>query len=187
MKGIDRAAAAFTATLFAVALAATGAHAQKPPGPNPCAEDPHFREFDFWLGTWKVTSRATGTLAGENVIRAIESGCAVEERWTGKGGSTGTSLNYYNPLTGRWRQVWVAAGAYSLDISGGLNDEGQMVLEGTIHYYRRGTSLPFRGTWTPNADGSVRQHFEQIDPQSGEWADWFDGLYERIGGKEGSD
>jgi hypothetical protein len=39
--------------------------------------------------------------------------------------------------------------------------------------------LCFRGRWTPNADGSVRQFFEQKDLESGEWTVWFDGLYVR--------
>jgi hypothetical protein len=36
-----------------------------------------------------------------------------------------------------------------------------------------------KGIWTPNADGSVRQFFEQQAPDSQEWTVWFDGLYVR--------
>jgi hypothetical protein len=54
-----------------------------------------------------------------------------------------------------------------------------MILNGKINYYKTGKSQPFRGTWTPNADASVRQLFEQQDPESGEWSVWFDGLYIR--------
>ena len=153
--------------------------AQQPPPPSPCARDPHFRDFDFWLGEWQVTNRANGNLAGTNIITSIEGACALEERWTSSGGSTGTSINYYNPVRGQWRQIWVTGGAYAIDIVGGLNDPGAMVLEGTISYYRSGKSNRFRGTWTPNPDGSVRQHFQQADAESGEWSDWFDGLYEK--------
>jgi len=35
----------------------------------------------------------------------------------------------------------------------------------------------FRGTWTANADGSMRQFFEQRNPETHEWSVWFDGLY----------
>ena len=48
-----------------------------------------------------------------------------------------------------------------------------------IVYYNTGKSQAFRGTWTPNADGSVRQFFEQQTPDSQEWTVWFDGLYVR--------
>lgn len=168
------------ACLAVAGLMSASALAQQPAGPNPCASDPHFRDFDFWLGEWQVTNRANGSLAGTNTIISIEAACALEERWSGRGGSTGMSVNYYNPVSGQWRQVWVTGGAYAIDIVGGLDAEGSMVLEGTIYYYRSGKRNPFRGTWTPNADGSVRQYFQQADPETGEWTDWFDGLYTKM-------
>ena len=76
----------------------------------------------------------------------------------------------------QWRQLW-AAGSYSIDYTGGLNETASMVLKGKINYYKTGKSQAFRGTWTPNADGSVRQFFEQQDPESKVWSVWFDGLY----------
>jgi hypothetical protein len=168
------------AGLVAAGLVSAGALAQQIPTPSPCISDPHFKDFDFWLGEWEVSDRTTDQIAGTNTISSIEGSCALEERWTSKSGSTGMSINYYNPISGQWRQIWVAAGAYSIDVVGGLNDEGSMVLEGTIFYYRRGISQPFRGTWTPNPDGSVRQYFQQADPESGEWSVWFDGLYVKV-------
>lgn len=186
------------AGLAAAGLLSASALAQLPLPPSPCPSvlpqrqppsrclgDPHFRDFDFWLGTWRVTERASGNLAGTNTITSIEGSCALEERWTGKDGGTGMSINYYNSVSGQWRQVWLSASAYSIDIVGGLDDRGAMVLEGTIFYYRSGKSQPFRGTWTPNPDGTVRQHFEQANPESGEWSEWFDGLYTKV--KEAKD
>ncbi|TNE62053.1 MAG: hypothetical protein EP335_13795 [Alphaproteobacteria bacterium] len=164
----------FISATFAAALS-IGANAATPQ-PTACETDPGFRAFDFWLGDWSVSSSKSGKYAGENHIKAIEGGCAISEDWHGQGGSTGKSVNYYNPVTGKWRQVWVAAGAYSLDIEGGLKD-GSMVLEGTIWYYSTGGAVPFRGTWTPNADGSVRQFFEQYDAEKKQWQPWFDGHY----------
>ena len=87
-------------------------------------------------------------------------------------------MNYYDNVTGRWRQLWVATN-YSIDIEGGLNESGAMVLVGELHNYRPAQSVPFRGTWTPQPDGDVRQLFEQQDPDSGEWSVWFDGRYTR--------
>ena len=166
-----------SATVGAI-LVATAANAQQTTPPSPCVTDQAFHAFDFWIGDWKVSSRANGTYAGDNSIKPIEGQCALLEEWKGQGGSTGMSVNYYNPLTEKWRQVWLSAGAYSLDIEGGLED-GSMVLEGTIWYYSSKQSAPFRGTWTPNDDGSVRQFFEQYDAEKQAWQPWFDGLYER--------
>ena len=45
----------------------------------------------------------------------------------------------------------------------------------------RGTVKAFRGTWTPNPDGSVRQHFEISADDGATWTTWFDGKYVRAG------
>ena len=142
-----------------------------------CGENVEFSDFDFWIGEWEVFDSNTGAKAGENVIRKMEGGCMLLESWAGNGGSTGTSLNYYNPVTREWRQVWVSAGQYSIDIVGGMRS-GSMVLEGSIYNFG-GAVWDFRGTWTPNPDGSVRQFFEQYNHDSEEWAPWFDGRYVR--------
>ena len=65
---------------------------------------------------------------------------------------------------------------YVIDIEGGLVD-GSMVLEGHITDYGEKISHDFRGTWTPNADGTVRQFFEQFSATDETWKPWFDGLY----------
>ena len=140
-------------------------------------DEPGFSDFDFWVGEWDVYAGANGALAGVNTIEKIEAGCLLLERWQGLRGSTGLSMNHFDPNAGHWRQVWVSSGAYAIDIVGGLRDDS-MVLEGTISYFGRRVTLPFRGTWTPLPDGAVRQFFEQQNA-SGEWQPWFDGRYVR--------
>jgi hypothetical protein len=146
--------------------------------PKPlCEKMPGFGDFDFWLGDWNVYSNdETRTLHGTNSITKHHKNCLIMENWTNVQGGTGSSMNYYDPVEGQWRQLWVAGG-YSIDYSGGLNEAGSMVLSGKINYYKTGKSHLFRGAWTANADGSVRQFFEQKDNDSGEWTVWFDGLY----------
>lgn len=145
---------------------------------KPCT-DPVFDDFDFWVGEWDVYG-ADGTLAGTNSITKEEYGCLLVERWKSAGGITGQSYNFVDLATGQWRQVWVSAGA-TIDYSGGLNDKGAMVLEGVIGYPagQAGSGAQFRGTWTPNANGTVTQHFQQYDPAKDEWTDWFVGTYKR--------
>ncbi len=136
-----------------------------------------FDEFDFWVGDWEVFDSTGTTKVGENSILKMESGCMIMENWTSANGGTGTSLNYFNPVTSEWRQIWVSAGRYSIDIVGGIR-AGAMVLEGSIYNFG-GAVWNFRGSWTPNADGSVRQFFEQYNHDSEQWDTWFDGLYKR--------
>ena len=140
-----------------------------------CSTDPGFRQFDFWLGTWSVSNNADGKPAGVNNIRKLEGECALLESWKSASGGTGTSINYYNPNTGKWRQLWISAG-YSIDISGGIEADS-MQLEGEIYYYEGATTAAFKGRWTPLAHGEVRQHFQQYDAETKRWVDWFDGRY----------
>lgn len=136
-----------------------------------------FNEFDFWVGEWDVFESSGTTQVGENSIVKMESGCMILENWTGANGGTGTSLNYFNPVTNEWRQVWVSEGRYSIDIVGGIRS-GAMVLEGSIYNFA-GAVWDFRGTWTPQDDGSVRQFFEQYNHDSEAWDVWFDGIYKK--------
>jgi hypothetical protein len=161
-------------SILIAALLAAPAYAQTP-APAPCT-GPEYRAFDFWLGEWTVTD-AQGAKQGDNSITREEGGCLILERWTSASGSTGQSYNFYDPGPKKWRQVWVSGGAV-IDYSGGLNAKGDMVLEGDIRY-RDGRTAPFRGAWTKQADGSVRQHFEEYDPAKKTWGEWFTGIYRK--------
>lgn len=156
---------------FVTGLTAGVANAQA----TGCDFDPGFTAFDFWVGTWEVTDNSSGELAGTNRIEKIEDDCLIMEHWTSVAGVTGTSMNYYNPVTRQWRQLWVSEGRYAIDIAGGV-EAGSMVLRGRIYDFR-GSTADFRGTWTPHSDGSVRQFFEQLNPETKDWEAWFDGRY----------
>lgn len=154
------------------------AQATTPPAPSyPCEDDPDFAEFDFWLGEWDVHN-ASGTYVGTNVIEREQHGCLVTETWTGARGTTGSSINYLDKMTGEWVQVWNDATGSQIHIRGGLTDDG-MLLTGTIHYISNGTTAPFRGLWTPLEDGRVRQFFEQSNDGGETWDTWFEGFYTR--------
>ena len=151
-----------------------------PPAPPPfCETAEGFSDFDFWVGEWNVYSNDDEhQFAGTNSITKHYNNCLIKETWQGAGGGGGFSINYYNAVTDVWRQVWVANG-YSIDYTGGLNENGAMVLEGEIYGYRSGNATPFKGTWTPQADGSVVQHFDIYDAANDIWNVWFEGLYIR--------
>lgn len=163
--------------VFAAGLAAPLADAQTAPPPPSCETMDQRSDFDFWVGEWNVYT-PDGTFAGTNSIRKTQGGCLIEEHWSGAQGTTGFSMNYFDPLLGQWRQIWMSAGAY-IDYTGGLNDSGAMALEGEIFYHQSGDRYPFRGVWTPNDDGSVTQHFTQYDAEAESWTVWFTGRYVR--------
>ncbi|MEO1102103.1 MAG: hypothetical protein AAFW65_09710 [Pseudomonadota bacterium] len=179
MIPVTRIIAGFSLILVSACTSAATAQENAPtPTPIPAnCEGEAYRAFDFWLGSWTVTDPA-GTEQGLNTITAEENGCLLVERWTSATGSTGQSYNYYDPARETWRQVWVSTGGV-IDYEGGLTDTGSMKLIGEI-VNRNGTSAPFTGEWTPNEDGTVTQHFEQQDTETGEWSVWFTGIYTRL-------
>ena len=150
--------------------------------PLVCQTQEEFRQFDFWVGEWDVVvNDSTRSTAGTNSIQPLHNGCVLEENWTSAGGGTGSSMNFYDSTTGKWRQVWLASN-YMIEVEGGLDESGSMVLEGELRNFVQKSVAPFRGTWTPIEDGVVRQFFEIQTPGTETWAPWFDGLYLRKGG-----
>lgn len=139
-----------------------------------CTE-PASRRFDFWLGSWTVRNPA-GDEVGRSEIAAVSDGCGILERWTGSDGVDGTSLNVYEPDTGRWTQFWVGGGGLVLRLSGGWG-EGAMVLSGR-HETADGKEVLDRIRWRPLDGGRVRQTWE-VSADGGEtWRPAFDGVYE---------
>lgn len=151
-------------------LVASGLASAEPP----CA-GPEHRQFDFWLGTWQVHT-PDGKLAGSNRITREYGGCVLHERYQTPAGFSGESLNVYDAGRKRWHQTWVDNSGTLLLLEGGLRD-GTMVLEGETTG-TDGTVTRHRISWTPNADGSVRQHWESTDA-AGAWTTTFDGTYTR--------
>lgn len=141
----------------------------------PACDSPAHRQFDFWLGTWRVF-KPDGTLAGTNRIERAQDGCVVHERYSTPGGYDGQSLNIYDASRQVWHQTWVDNSGTLLLLEGGLVD-GKMVLEGETTG-QDGAVTKHRITWTPNPDGSVRQFWESTN-RLGEWAVAFDGLYRK--------
>lgn len=144
----------------------------------PCETIPEATDFDFWVGEWEVRTSG-GELAGHNTITKRDGGCLIQENWRGGGASTGTSVSFFQPSRGQWRQIWTGSNGTMFDISGGFVD-GAMRMEGTIEYVNPAQVVAFRGTWTQNADGVVRQRLEEFDLGTATWVLWFDGFYRRI-------
>lgn len=161
----------------ALSLAAEAADS---PVSGPCASGP-FREFDFWSGEWDVHDE-NGRLAGRNRVTIEEQGCVVLEHWRAANGSTGQSMNYYDPAAKRWKQRWAGLGVV-LEMDGGMQGDA-MVLEGPLHNLGQNRTTLLRGTWTKLSDGRVRQQFVQSDDGGKTWKPWFDGYYTRTPTKD---
>ncbi len=91
-------------------LAGYFAYAQA--NPYPCKSSPQHRQFDFWIGEWNVYLPDLKSQVGESKIEIGSDGCLILENWTSKATppTTGKSMNYINPQTSKWEQLWVGSG-----------------------------------------------------------------------------
>lgn len=154
---------------MACMIIAHPAHAQS------ACTDPAYRQCDFWLGDWKV-SNLDGTVVGQNSIEKTYGECVLHERYSTPGGYAGESLNAYDPSRGLWQQTWVDNGGLLLLMDGSLVDASMVMASSASE--QGGSAKRPRITWTPNADGSVRQLWESTDA-AGACSVAFDGLYRR--------
>lgn len=143
------------------------------PAASAACDTPEFRQFDFWLGDWRVL-KPDGSFAGTNRVTSEYGGCVVHEHYvTGKGYS-GESLNIYDAARKVWHQTWTDNEGLLLTLEGHLVGKS-MILEG-VSVQPNGVALKQRITWSPSADGSVRQLWEATD-EKGAWSVAFDGKY----------
>jgi tetratricopeptide (TPR) repeat protein len=91
---------------------------------KPCASTTENRQFDFWLGEWRVVTTQGETPAGDSKIELILGDCVVQENWTsgGNAGYSGKSYNIYNAALKRWEQYWVDNAGGNIFFYGGLKD-----------------------------------------------------------------
>lgn len=142
---------------------------------RPSCNNPSHREFDFWVGDWNVTDSAGKTVYGTNRITNEEEGCLIHEHWVGSKGGSGQSLNYFDPNTRKWVQVWVDSGGGNLRLEGAL-ENGKMVLTGTAPGPNN-TTLQHRAVWSKEPDGSVRQYWKSSADGGKTWQIVIDGWY----------
>lgn len=141
--------------------------------PAPCSA-PETRQFDFWIGDWDVFE--DGKLAGTNRIERVY-GCVIHESWKSPELS-GQSLNVFDARRGVWHQTWVDSNSGLLVIEGAWRNGSLAMSDATL----AGKKDPRRTneiTWTPNADGSVRQHWRASTDGGKSWSTVFDGKYVR--------
>ncbi|WP_435361048.1 hypothetical protein [Haloarchaeobius sp. DFWS5] len=134
------------------------------------------RQFDFWVGEWDV-STVDGNPAGRNVIESVLDGYLLVEHWESAGGGAGLSLNCYDAAADEWLQTWVDSTGGCIETRGTFRD-GAMRQSGVL-VNGDGTRQDYRGTWTPEADGTVTQLLETSDDGGEAFDEWFHGTYVR--------
>ena len=141
-----------------------------------CTE--HYREFNFWLGKWKVYN-PEGKIAGENTITVQQDSCMILENWVStSSGFRGTSCNFYNRTKNKWQQLWIDNQGGNLELEGELIN-GEMILTSREILNEKGQLQIDRIRWTPHEDGTVSQLWTMSINRGKDWTVVFDGLYKK--------
>jgi hypothetical protein len=144
----------------------------------PTADDPRFRAFDFWVGSWEARTE-DGVLQGHNRIELVLGGAAIVERWTGATGYRGTSLNRWDRGSQTWRQTWVDDQGEVVEFVDGTAGDGRVVFQAlAADGGRRRLTFEDRG---PDA---FRQLSEQSADDGATWTVEYDFRYRRVPGRD---
>ncbi len=145
---------------------------------RPCAYGAEFRQFDFWIGDWDVTS--AGALAGTSHVEKMLNECVLYENWTGSSGVSGKSFNLWDTTRKEWRQSWVDSTGTITEYHG-LFGEGKMVfLADSLLPGPDNTLRPTRQRMTFfDQQGTVRQLGENSTDGGKTWSLAYDLLYTR--------
>lgn len=152
-----------------------------------------YEDFDFWPGEWQVIATESGELRGYDKIRVIHDGCVLKQEWHqmddlfSLNGSPnrlrGTSLTGID-AKGRWRQLWTDNSGTNMVLTGGLDENGVMILrsEWIEVPTQNGGKVKVRNLWywDPQDDGSIHNWGEQQrDSETGPRTKYFDITYRR--------
>ncbi len=140
----------------------------------PCKGNQKNRLFDFWISEWDVSS--LGQAAGTNDVQLILGDCVLFENWQSVAGTSGKSFNFYDAGEDHWRQIWVDDTGGVIEFTGQVR-EGVMYYTATTHDPASGVATMHKLTFTPNANGSVRQFWESSIDKGETWTVAFDGHY----------
>jgi len=165
-------------TLLALAMtvAATPVFAQTAAPAAPCADADH-RRFDFWVGSWDVSVTGKDRVVAHSLIERLYDGCTIRENWTPLKGPPGGSLSAYDAQGKIWRQAWSDASGEWAQFEGDWNGKALVIAGGWPGKGQRHRIV--RMTYTPAADGSVRQFGEESQDQGKTWTPSFDYTYRK--------
>jgi hypothetical protein len=148
----------------------------------PCMANKQAREFDFWVGEWKVYVTGTKQVAGHSVIQRIAGGCAILENWTSNNAmNNGKSINFIDPVTNKWKQSWAGGGVQEF-VNGEYKDGAMRFTFETTGPQNQ--KLIGRFTFYNQSNGDVRQFNETSADNGNTWATSYDFTYVKVGGSK---
>jgi hypothetical protein len=147
---------------------------------HPCAADPNFHAFDFWIGEWDVQptgpARAPMGSGATSIVERQLDGCVIQENWLPLGGvGAGKSFNIFNSVTKQWEQYYVDTRATITLYKGAFREDGNLYYEAD----QFASSNKIRMTFFNQGPNQVRQ-LGHVSTDGGKtWTVSFDLTYVR--------
>ena len=154
-------------------------------GLGTACDAPGYRQFDFWIGHWRVRNALNPNpvgLGGMDIVEKELGGCIIEENWQG----VARSINTYDPGTGTYHQQYIDAFGWHLVMDGGVQPNGSMKLS-EISYVAcpqcPGGIRTVRSDWmftaiTPDAVQQIQLRFDANTGQ--QLPTFWDGRFRRV-------
>jgi hypothetical protein len=160
---------------FAAALAGADRNAA------PCAHDPRFRAFDYWIGEWDVRPNGapTSTPPSENIVTLEHGQCVIHEHWKAASGGSGESFNVFDASRDEWFQTWVDAVGGFHEYHGNPDAAGNLVFSGDIVSRPGGPRVRTRLSFIRMGPDTVRQLSERTTDGGATWQTNYDLVYTR--------
>lgn len=131
-----------------------------------CELNPPFRQLDFWLGSWTVSS-ASGPELGISEVTADLNGCLIEENFETPKGYRNRSFIFFDFDQDTWFRTFGDENGEHVELSGGF-ENGALVLTGT-DVARDGREVSLKVTIAPQPDGAVLQAWELSHDGGASW------------------
>ncbi len=144
---------------------------------NPCLARPEYRQFNFWIGNWNVTT-PTGQHAGDSEIDLMNNGCTIIENWYGANGFEGKSFDYFDTTDNNWHQFWINQNAKKTTFEGKL-ENGNMVFYSYDHVKDKNNPFLRRLIFYNLGPDKVRQYSEKSTDNGKTWNVEYDLTYLR--------
>ena len=146
----------------------------------PCANDPKYHAFDFWIGEWDVQPtagpRAPVGQGATSIVESQLSGCVVQENWLPNGKvAMGKSFNIYNTATKMWEQYYVDTRGTITHYKGNFKEDGHLYFEAD----QQATGAKVRMTFFNQGPNQVRQLGHMSTDGGKTWTVTFDLTYVR--------
>lgn len=143
--------------------------------PGQGCTDPEFRQLDFRLGRFQVTTIG-GEAAGESHVESVLGGCLLVEHWRGAISGYGRSHLFYDKGDGLWRLVYVTDEGKTLYFTG--NFEGDTLVLTGDNEFDAYNGL-HRMSFSPLPEGGTRQLWEFSVDDGAMWQVVHEAVYAR--------